>query len=106
MKALAFLDLVAVDELFVRQQVAVRVHDPLREPRCARRVVELCRIVRRRVGPHVLSGVRGEEVGGEHHQGYAARFKARRVRLVRDEQGGLGIAEPMRYPLVAVQDRH
>jgi hypothetical protein len=105
-EALAVLDLVAVDKLFVPQQVAVCVHDPLRKPRRARRVVELCGIVRHRVSHHALGGVLGEKVGGEHDKGHAARLEARRVRLVRDEHGGLGIAEPMRDPVVAVQDRH
>jgi hypothetical protein len=42
---LAVPDVVAVDELFVAEDVAVGVQDPLREPGRAGRVVELGRIV-------------------------------------------------------------
>src|SRR3954453_6877307 len=84
----------------------MRVHDPLREPGRARRVVELRRIVGRRVGGRVLGGVLLEQVGREHDDGYPARGEARCVRLVRHEYGWLGVAEPVRDAVVAVKDRH
>jgi hypothetical protein len=42
---LALLDVVAVDELFVREQVAMRVEDSLRQSRRSRGVIELGRII-------------------------------------------------------------
>ena len=53
-KALAVVNLVAVEKLFVREDVAVSVHDPLREAGGARRVVELRGIARGGVGGLVL----------------------------------------------------
>src|SRR4029079_2443307 len=44
-KSLAILDLMAVDELFVREDVPVGMHDALRKSRRPRGVVELRRVV-------------------------------------------------------------
>jgi hypothetical protein len=84
----------------------VGVHDSLREPCRARRVVELRGIVGRRLSRREVGGVPGEEVGRERDDGYAVLAEARRIRLVRDEHGGLRVAEPVRDSVIPVQDRH
>ena len=67
-EALAVLHLVAVDELLVGEDVAVRVHDALREPGRPRRVVELRRVVGRGVG--------ADEVGRRARRACPARGRA------------------------------
>ena len=89
-EALAVLDLVAVGELLVGQDVAVRVHDPLREPGRARRVVELGWIVRRRV--------LADEVGRRRRQGLLVDHeRVRRPRPV-EARRVLGVGDEQRAP--------
>ena len=103
---LPILDLVAIDELLVRQEIAVRMHDPLRKPCRARRVIELGGIVCRRVGRHVLGGLLGKEIGGEDEDRHPAGAEPPRVRLVGDEHDGFRVTQPVCDPVVPVQDGH
>jgi hypothetical protein len=90
-EALAVLHLVAVDELLVGQDVAVRVHDALREPGRSRRVIELRGILGRGVaGSRLVEGRERVSLQDEHRPrvGEARALSARdrhrpRLRAVR-----------------------
>src|SRR5262245_66189707 len=69
MEALAVLYLVAIAELLVPEDVAVRVDDPLRTPRRARCVVELRRVIAGRVDATDIRPGRAQRGGPEHGRG-------------------------------------
>ena len=85
-EALAVAHVVAVVELDVREQVAVRVDDALRQPGRAGRVVELRRVVGGGVQRRVLGRVTVEQAVVEHQHASRPRREARRVRAVGDER--------------------
>ena len=104
---LAVAHVVAVDELLVREQIAVRVHDALGQPGRARRVVELGRVL----GQRVLALERGvaglqQLVIEEQYVLDQRRIDAVLVRRVRDEDLGLRVADAVTDAVVAVQHRH
>ena len=110
MEQLAVLHVVAVLELLVRQQIAVRVQDALGEPGRARRVEELRRVVgggvgklvfRRRVVHERLEVVAHHE----HPLGEAVRNPVA-VRRVGHDEPGARVAQPVLDALVAVQHGH
>ena len=106
-EALAVLDLVAVDELLVAEDVPVRVDDPFRQPCRPGRVVELGRIVGRRVGADRRGRCGRQGVRAEHeHLGCPRAVEPRCVVDVGDEKPRPGIGEAMLDPVVAVQHRH
>src|SRR4051794_4281039 len=107
MEELAVAHVVAVDELLVPEQVPVGVQDALRQPGGAARVIELPRVVGRGVNDLEAVGAVLEGVGVEDHD-VANRgvLEAVAVGGVGDQELGLGVAQPVRDALVAVEDRH
>ena len=104
---LAVLDLVAVGELLVGQDVPVRVHDPLCEPGRARRVVELGWIVRRRVLTDEVGRRRRQRLLVDHERVRRPRpVEARRILGIGHEDACLRVREPVLDPVVAVEHRH
>jgi hypothetical protein len=104
---LAVADVVAVDELLVPEQVAVRVEDALGEAGRARRVVELGGVVGCRVHALELGRALLERRAIEHeHLAHRRAVKAPGVVGVGDEQLGLRVAQPVRDALVPVQHGH
>ena len=99
--------LVAVDELLVAEEVAVRVHDPLREPGRARRVVELRRIVRRSCRTPTGSSrrvTRACRVAGSAAAGPTHGRSDLHSHLVGHEHRRVRVTEPMANRVVPVQD--
>jgi hypothetical protein len=106
-KQLALPDVVAVDELLVGEQVAVRVEDALCQPRGAARVVQLRGVVGGRVDSLEPVGSVPERVGVDHDElAHRRVLEAVAVGGVGDQQLGLRVAQPMGDPLVAVEHRH
>ena len=108
MEQLAVLDVVAELELVVTEQVPVRVEDPLRETRGPRRVIELRRVVGRRVHPreHRIAG--GDQVVVEDEDvldGEAEPTDAFGVLGVREQHLRLRVAHAVVDAVVAVQHR-
>ena len=106
-EALAVLHLVAVDELLVGEDVAVRVDDALREPGRPRRVVEL-RGSSAEVSTQTKSAGAASSVSGSRTSVSGAHGRSNRGAfcLVGDEQPRAGVGEPVLDPVVAVQHRH
>ncbi len=104
-EALAVLDVVAVDELLVAEDVAMGVQDALREAGRAGRVVELGGIVGRGVDALEL-GVAVVEAAGLELDDLREPLDARAVGGVRHDDARLRVAEPVADPLVPVEDRH
>ena len=104
---LAVAHVVAVDELLVREDVAVRVQDALGEPGGAGGVVELGRVVGGGVdGLEVRRGA-GEQVVVEHdHVLDEVAVDPVGVLGVGDEHLRLRVRDPVADALVAVQHRH
>jgi hypothetical protein len=107
-EALAVLDVVAVDELLVAEDVAVGVHDALRHSGRARRVVELGRILGRRVGGLEVGRQPGQRVGAEDEDLVLdpGRVEARRVGLVGDEHLRLRVGQAVADAVIAIEHRH
>ena len=106
-ESLAVLHLVAVDELLVGEDVAMRVDDALRQARRPRRVVELRRIVGRGVGADEVGRGAGERVRLEdEHVRRPRTVEPRRVRGIGDEQLAPGVREAVPDAVVAVEHRH
>ena len=106
-EALPVLHLVAVRELLVAEDVAVRVDDPLREPGRAGRVVELGRVVGRGVDADVLCRGAEQRLIVEHERvRRPGPVEAGGVRGVGDEEPGARVREPVLDPVVAVEDGH
>ena len=106
-EALAVAHVVAVDELLVREQVAVRVDDALGQPGRARRVVELRRVLGERV--HGLEGrvAGGQQLVVEHEDVLdQRRVDAVLVGRVGHEHLGLRVADAVADAVVAVEHRH
>ena len=106
-EALAVLYLVAIPELLVPEDVAVGVHDPLREPRRAGCVVELRRVIGGGIGAHEIPRGSRQCVGVEHQDVRRPRaVKALRIVGVGDEQLRSRVREAMLDSIVAVQHGH
>ncbi len=106
-KALAVLDVVAVDELLVGQDVAVGVDDALRHARGPRRVVELRRVVGGRVLANVVGRVAGQQLGVQDEQLVDERgVEAAGVGLVGDQHLRGRVFEAMTDPFIAVEHGH
>jgi hypothetical protein len=105
-EALAVLDLVAVDELLVAEDVAVGMDDALREPGRPRRVVELGGILGRSVARDGVGRCARERVGLHDEHRHTRVGEARRVVRVRDHELRARVREAMPNRVVAVQDRH
>ena len=99
-------------ELVVREQVPVRVHDPLREPGRAGRVVDLSRLVGR--GVERLAAVGGPRDGAaellvddEHvlqlRQAVADAVDPLPVGRIGDDHLRRAVAQPMHDRVVAVE---
>ena len=107
MEALAVADVVAVAELLVAEDVAVGVDYALRQPRGARGVIELCRVIRERVDGVELRGHAGQRVLVEDQQLGAAQVReAPRVLGVGHQHARLRVADAVLDALVPIQDGH
>ena len=105
---LALADVVAVHELLVGEQVAMRVQDPLRQPGRARRVVQLGRDRRRQCRRTRTPSIRCASSSSSRisrcstsERSIRSAFAASVTSTLR-----LGVGQPVADPLVAVQDRH
>ena len=105
-ETLPVLDLVAVEELLVTEDVAVGVDDALGESGGAGGVVQLCRIVGGGVDADRLGRSLRECAGSEHQHGRRPRtVEARRVVGVGHDELGLGVGEPVPDAVVPVEHR-
>src|SRR4051794_18551750 len=106
-EALAVLDVVAVEELLVGEQVAVRVHDALGEPGRARRVVELRGVVGRRVDGLELGLAALEQLVVEEQDMLdERRIDAVPVGRVGEQHLRPRVRQPVADAVVAVEDGH
>ncbi len=101
---LPVLHVMAIDELLVGKDVAMGVKDPLRQPRGARRVVQLRRIVGRRIDHVERSRTTAQQVVVEDQQVLDQRaLHPIGIRLVRNQYLGARVRQPVTDPLVAVE---
>jgi hypothetical protein len=105
-EALALAHVVAIGELVVREQVPVGVHDPLRKPGRAARVVELRGIVAGGVERRALRRLSVEQPVVEHEHALMHPLEARCVRAVGHDDPRARVLEPVPNPVVAVEHAH
>ena len=106
-ESLPVLNLMAVGELLVAEDVAMGVDDAFRESRRSRRVIELCGIVCLGGAADLLCWSLDQGLSGEDQQRRCrAVLEPRRVLFIGDKQPRLGILKPVSNPVVAVENRH
>ena len=105
---LAVLDVVAVDELLVGEDVAVGVEDALGQPGRPRRVVQLRRIVGGGVDAPRTPSSRCASRSSSRISTCSTSERSMRSALacVGDQHLGAGVGQPVADPVVAVEHRH
>ena len=103
---LAVFDLVAIEKLLVAEDVAMRMHDPFRESRRARGVVQLRRILGGGVAHDRLSGSGSECLPIDDENLRRRAVEAAGIRVIRDDELRPRIGKAVSDRIVAVQNGH